>query len=73
MASNQLLAAVLFFPWIKPRETVCGLMGRWAAGTGRKARFAQQVGPALERAFHKHETCDEIYRKEEAARGVLYS
>lgn len=30
------------------------------------------MGPILEVVFHKHETCREIYDKEERARGILY-
>lgn len=29
LAVNQLICAVVFFPWTRERETISGLMGRW--------------------------------------------
>lgn len=72
VAANQLVASLLFAPWIRPRETVCGLMGRWQSYPGFKGRLSRRMGPILEVVFHKHETCREIYDKEERARGILY-
>lgn len=72
VALNQLVAAILFFPWIKPRETVCGLMGRWSECQGVRGAIGKRVCPVLEFVFHKEESCIEIYRQEEQSREILY-
>lgn len=74
VAASMLLCAVVFFPWFKPRETVCGLAGRWAEKeTGWKGRIGVVFAGALNALVHRHdETCGEVYVLEEAARAALY-
>lgn len=72
---SMVLCAILFFPWFLPRETVCGLMGRWQS-TARGARG--WVGDAGARFFNSvlhtdpDEGCNAIWQMEEAARRELY-
>ena len=69
VACNQLCCSVLFFSVARPRETFCGLIGRYASDGNKFAAF---IGPHIEKWFHKSETCKEIYEKEEKARDILY-
>lgn len=70
------LCAALFWPWAYPRETVSGLMGRWACGRGFRRRVGRRVGDVIDGYIHPYvgtdETCIEIYQMEREARRVLY-
>jgi len=69
-------AAVFFFPWFLPRETISGLMGRWSVTErGLRARVALRTVPLIDAIFHRPfgmEDCVRIYELEEAARRALY-
>lgn len=71
---NMLVCAVLFLPWCRRRETVCGLLGRWRdTGTGWQRTIARPACPWLDRLFHRNwDHCRDIWRMEEEARNVLY-
>lgn len=73
VALNQLTCSIVFFPVCRTRETICGLVGRYA-DTDRTWRggVARRIAPHLEERFHKAETCVDVYRKEEKAREILY-
>lgn len=69
----MLLCSVFFFPWVRPRETVCGLMGRWLDEKGWKRGIAVHTAPVLDTVFHRStENCAEIAEMEEEARRILY-
>ena len=51
VAMNMALCAVLFVPWALPRETISGLIGRWAQGSGKKAKFAQYAAKVIDRIY----------------------
>ena len=69
VALNQLACAVIFFPIAMKRETICGLIGRYTVN-GNK--LAEWIAPIIEKWFHKSETCQQVYEKEEKAREILY-
>lgn len=71
---NMLLCALLFLPWAKRRETVCGLLGRWRdEGAGWQRVIGRRLCPALDWAFHRNwDDCRAIYRMEKEARDILY-
>lgn len=70
---SMVLAALLFLPWFLPRETVCGMMGRWAATeTGWKAAAGRQAARVFDATIHRVESCDDVYRMERRARRALY-
>lgn len=70
---SMLLCAVLFLPWFLPRETVCGLMGRWAmTGKGWKHTVGKAGSAAFDATIHTVESCVTIYGMERDARRVLY-
>lgn len=73
VALNMLLCSILFFPWALPRETICGLMGRWLNETGRKRDLAKALVPFLDRYFHSSdEPCSRIAEQEARIREILY-
>lgn len=74
LACNQLLCALLFLPWAKRRETVCGLLGRWReTGQPWQRAIAEPLCPWLDRLFHRNwDQCRDIWRMEEEARRALY-
>jgi hypothetical protein len=74
IAFNMLVAAVLFAPWIRRRETFSGLVGRWyQTETGGKHRFAAAVRPFLDwLVFWERHHCTKTYREERDARRILY-
>lgn len=70
---SQILCVVFFFPVARPRETVCGLVGRYIIEdcTWRGA-LAESIAPKLEKCFHKSSKCVEIYFQEERCRKIFY-
>jgi len=69
-----LICSILFFPWFRPRETVCGIMGRWETRERGWKRIFGRLGAAFfDATIHNdNEKCHVIYEMEEAARGQLY-
>lgn len=74
IACNMLVCVVLFLPWCRRRETICGLMGRWRETGGPwQAAIGRALCPWLDRLFHVDwDNCEEIWRMEEEARRILY-
>lgn len=74
IAFNMLVAAVLFAPWIRRRETFSGLMGRWfETEIGPKHRIAAAVIPFVDwLVFWERHHCVKTYREERQARTILY-
>ncbi len=74
IAVNMLIAAVLFAPWIRRRETFSGLMGRWSqTETGWKGRLAHAAIRIIDVVvFWERNHCVKTYREERQARTVLY-
>lgn len=73
LAVNMLICATLLFPWCEPRETFCGMMGRWIwSGSAWQRAIAGILVPILDGTVHRKEPCCEIARMEAEARRVLY-
>jgi hypothetical protein len=69
----MMLCALVFLPWFLPRETVCGLAGRWAATEGGwKRGLGRRLAWAFDRTIHGAEPCGQVYEMERAARVALY-
>lgn len=69
---NMLFCALVFAPWIQPRETVSGLLGRWLVdGCRWQVRFARIVAPTID-GWHEPGHCVETFRLEKAMRVALY-
>lgn len=71
---SMMLCVLVFLPWFLPRETFCGLLGRWKA---TEAGWKKAVGHAGVAFFDWCLHCDEedcvtIFRMEEEARRLLY-
>lgn len=47
VALNILICAIVFAPWVRPRETVSGLLGRWAANEAGWKRGLGRRGALL--------------------------
>lgn len=73
LATNMALCAVLFAPWVLPRETISGLLGRWQSESGWKRKVAS-IGSLIADAiyFWEPDHCRETYLIEQRARDVLY-
>lgn len=70
---SMLLCAVLFLPWFLPRETVCGMMGRWKmTETGWKRAAGEKLSVLFDRTIHRAESCITVYGMEREARRILY-
>lgn len=69
VALNMLLCAALFAPWALPRETVSGLLGRYA-----EAHVLARIAAAcVDLVYWWHpDHCRDIARIEARAREVLY-
>lgn len=74
VAVNMVLCALLFAPWVLPRETISGLLGRWElTETGWRLRFAIAASAVVDRLyFWEPNHCNEVYWIEAKARAVLY-
>ena len=74
VATNMAVCAILFMPWALPRETVSGLLGRWASGPrGIKHAFAVAGAWLVDRIyFWEPDHCRAVYACEAQARAVLY-
>lgn len=74
VAGNMMVCAILFAPWVHPRETVSGLMGRWLATEGGWKRRIAAIGVRIvdRLYFWEPNHCAEIYLIEQRAREVLY-
>lgn len=74
LGCNMLLCALLFAPWAMPRETISGLMGRWATHeSGRRGRFARMMAAMIDFIhFWEPDHCRLTYRLETEAREKLY-
>lgn len=74
VASNMLVAAIVFLPWAMPRETISGVLGRWKLTEhglrGHVGRFLSWFVDRLYWWDYNH--CEEVYRVEQEAREVLY-
>jgi hypothetical protein len=72
VAMNMALCAVLFVPWALPRETISGLIGRWAQGSGKKAKFARHAAKVIDRIyFWEPNHCKVTAEQEAEARKAL--
>lgn len=71
---NMLVCSIVFVAWALPRETVSGLLGRWAlTEQGWKRHFAIPGAWLVDRIyFWEPGHCRAVYRLEQEARGVLY-
>jgi hypothetical protein len=71
---SMIMCVVIFLPWFLPRETVCGLLGRWKDSVWRWQRALGTAGCWLfDRILHTdEEDCGTIARMEATARQVLY-
>lgn len=74
LGCNMLLCAVLFAPWALPRETISGLMGRWASTeSGRRRKIGKAAAMVIDIIHHwEPDHCRLTYRLEKAAREKLY-
>lgn len=77
---SMVVCSIMFLPWFLPRETVSGLMGRWAMNEPtrtRKSKFARKVIPFIDSFIHPNtgvtENCYEIYKMEKECRKALYT
>jgi len=69
---NMLFCALVFAPWVQPRETVSGLMGRWLEyGNNWQMRFASIVAPTID-GWHELGHCVHTFKLEKAMRVALY-
>lgn len=72
VAANMALCAVLFVAWALPRETISGLVGRWAQEAGKKAQFAQCAAKLIDRIyFWEPNHCKVTAEQEAEARKAL--
>jgi hypothetical protein len=71
---NMLVCAVVFLPWVLPRETISGLLGRWLITQGGwKLKFARVAVMIVDRIyFWESNHCVEVYLVEHEARRTLY-
>lgn len=51
VAANMALCAVIFVAWALPRETISGLIGRWAQGDGWQGRFGRSAAKVIDRLY----------------------
>jgi hypothetical protein len=74
VALNMLVCAVVFLPWVLPRETISGLLGRWLITQGGwKLKFARGAVMVVDRIyFWECNHCVEVYLVEDEARRTLY-
>lgn len=72
VAANMALCAVLFVAWALPRETISGLVGRWAKEAGKKGMFARYASKAIDRIyFWEPNHCKVTAEQEAEARKAL--
>lgn len=71
---NMLLAAMLFLPWILPRETISGFIGRcYVMGNGIVSALAALPMLAIDAVFFwERNHCIEVFKCERQARAFLY-
>lgn len=73
---NMGLCAIVFLPWVKPRETISGLVGRWyiMSDSGSFSEGCAYCLKVLIDAiyFWEFEHCVEVYKSEHLARKALY-
>lgn len=72
---NMLLCAILFCPWVLPRETISGLLGRWYVmeDDNCRWRFACAGRWLVDRLyFWEPNHCIEVFKCERQARAFLY-
>lgn len=71
---NILACSILFIAWAKPRETISGLMGRWATTEeGWKRGFAGAAAWMIDCLYWwDRDHCRENARQEAEARKALY-
>lgn len=74
VALNMLVCAVVFAPWAEPRETVSGLVARWATREiGWKQTFGIVASAAVDALyFWERDHCYVRYLRETNARLDLY-
>lgn len=74
VALNMVVCSILFAPWALPRETVSGLLGRWASTErGLKRRFGMCAGSVVDVIyFWEPNHCYETFKIERRAREILY-
>jgi hypothetical protein len=74
VACNMLVCSIVFAPWALPRETVSGLLGRWASTErGLKRRFGMCAGSVVDVIyFWEPNHCYETFKIERKAREILY-
>jgi len=69
---NMLFCALVFAPWVQPRETVSGLTGRWLVDGSRwQIRTSRFFAAIIDRA-HEPGHCVETFKLEKAMRVGLY-
>ena len=70
LAGNMTLCALLFFPWVEPRETLSGFFGRQAG----KSRLARAIACAIDLLhWWEPEHCYVTFRLESELRARFYS
>lgn len=70
IGANTLICAVVFAPWVMPRETISGILGRWSATeAGLKKAFAVRGAAVVDAlVFWEPDHCAHAYRVERRAR-----
>lgn len=72
VAVNMALCAVIFVAWALPRETISGLIGRWAQGDGKRATFARSAAKVIDTIyFWEPDHCKVTAEQEAEAREAL--
>lgn len=72
VAANMALCAVLFVAWALPRETISGLIGRWAQLPGWQGSFGLRAARVIDRIyFWEPNHCKVTAEQEAEARKAL--
>lgn len=70
VALNILICSIVFAPWVLPRETVSGILGRWAASErGWKRAFGRRGSLIVDWIYYwEPDHCQLAYTLEREAR-----
>lgn len=72
VAANMALCAVIFVAWALPRETISGLIGRWAQEPGWQGSFGRGAAKVIDRIyFWEPNHCKVTAEQEAEARKAL--
>ena len=73
VSCNMLVCALLFMPWALPRETISGLLGRWAnTEDGWKEKVGFWGSIIVDRIHMDKLHCELTYRDEQWMRDKFY-